>query len=401
MGTLVWAKVITLFLNMNVGLHRTFAFVACYSELLNVVSIKPGSYRNHNPRSIPKLISTYIFSIRQLFTQKMTTLGPASSSSSIDTAAVSTLLSNQIEISIEDAIQVHSASNVKFVDGSWWLGQPGRNRHDYAVGPRIAGATFLDIDDVADRTTKSNLPHMMPSPIMFSAVMDHMNIKNDDHIVVYVNDQCLFVHRARYQFGCMGHDWGKVHVLGGSLKDWIVANGPIAEDDGTSFLVSNLILTKSPTYQAVASKSTVNMEQVREMIKTKDENVVLIDARSADRFYARVDEPRPGLIRGHMPTAKNVFFYSLLDPTNPSKLKPLSELKAEFNNAGIDIDTLQRNKNIRFVATCGSGATACTVATALHVCGIDPNQISIYDGSWMEWGDPSNQNEDLITTTDS
>ena len=38
----------------------------------------------------------------------------------------------------------------------------------------------------------------------------------------------------------------------------------------------------------------------------------------------------------------------------------------------------------RLIATCGSGVTACVVAFAAHLAGY--RNVSVYDGSWAEWG---------------
>lgn len=318
------------------------------------------------------------------------------SSTTIDTS----FLTGKLEIPIIDAIRIHGSNDVKFVDGSWWLGnsRPTSNRQDYENGPRIAGATFLDIDDIADKDSKPTLPHMMPSAKLFESAMDEMKISNTDHIIVYAQDKCPFVHRAWFQFGCMGHDWSRVHVLQGSLKDWIDSNGPIDTNPVEAILSSRLDLTKSTSYQAIDPRNTVDIDEIRRIVRErKFDDTILIDARAEDRFYGRVDEPRPGLIRGHIPGAKNLFFLSLLDQKNPTIFNSLDELKSCFTDAGVSVDV---NKNdIRMITTCGSGATACTLAAALYRCGIDPSRLFIYDGSWIEWGNPEQNHPDLIVTT--
>ena len=82
-----------------------------------------------------------------------------------------------------------------------------------------------------------------------------------------------------------------------------------------------------------------------------------------------------------MPGAKNLFFYNLLQEDNVSRFKPKEELKQLIEQAGVDLAT-----DKRIVISCGSGATACTLAAALDVCGRDPSKTFVYDGSWVEWG---------------
>lgn len=50
----------------------------------------------------------------------------------------------------------------------------------------------------------------------------------------------------------------------------------------------------------------VTMEDILKNLETNEYQVV--DARSSDRFHARVPEPRAGLVGGHMPGAINVPF---------------------------------------------------------------------------------------------
>jgi thiosulfate/3-mercaptopyruvate sulfurtransferase len=64
-------------------------------------------------------------------------------------------------------------------------------------------------------------------------------------------------------------------------------------------------------------------------------------------------------------------------------LLPASELRAQFQKAGICCDeSLQRSNAL--TVSCGSGVTACVAALGLYVLGF--TQIPVYDGSWVEWG---------------
>jgi thiosulfate/3-mercaptopyruvate sulfurtransferase len=101
----------------------------------------------------------------------------------------------------------------------------------------------------------------------------------------------------------------------------------------------------------------------------------VLDARPYPRFSGEVEEPRPGLARGHMPGALNLPHGALT--TADGRLKPAEELKAAF--APLDLDAEKP------VATsCGSGVTACILALGLARLG--RWDVAVYDGSWTEWG---------------
>jgi thiosulfate/3-mercaptopyruvate sulfurtransferase len=308
-------------------------------------------------------------------------------------------LLGKVQIPIETAIQCHGQPNVVFIDGSWWLGQrETTNVQDFESGPRIWGAHCLDIDDVCSppgsATNPKCLPHMMPTSTTFAATMDAMGIRNTDHIIVYGQKGCPFVYRAYFQLGCMGHDYARVHLLAGSLHDWILAGGKIDAAAAGAIRIAQLDLAKPTTYRAVNPRNVVSMNEILDLPFVKDQShsndtgtsTLLVDVRSPDRFYGRVDEPRPGLRLGHIPGAKNLFFFNLLDTEEPTKLKPRHELLNTLKET-LGPDVLSYNQ---IIATCGSGATACVLAAALMECGMDPSKVYIYDGSWCEWGDDSN-----------
>ena len=192
----------------------------------------------------------------------------------------------------------------------------------------------------------------------------------------------MFVHRALFQIQAMGHARDRVHLMDGSLADWEEQGGRLDKEPTKAIVADELDLTKPTKYQASDPINVVGMEEINTIVAQGDQSdTILVDVRSPERFLGVVDEPRPGLRLGHMPAAKNLFFYSLLDPENNVRLKPVEELRTLIRNAGIDLET-----DKKIVISCGSGATACTLATALDVCGRKPDNTYIYDGSWMEYG---------------
>jgi thiosulfate/3-mercaptopyruvate sulfurtransferase len=99
-----------------------------------------------------------------------------------------------------------------------------------------------------------------------------------------------------------------------------------------------------------------------------------VDARSRARFNKEVPEPRPGIRSGHIPNSVCQPFAELM---NEHKLKPIDELKPILDQSlSKEVD--------RTLFSCGSGVTAAIVLLAAELCGY--KGLSIYDGSWTEWG---------------
>ena len=83
------------------------------------------------------------------------------------------------------------------------------------------------------------------------------------------------------------------------------------------------------------------------------------------------------MMAGQIPFAGNIPFPEFLMDDN-QMMKDSEQLKKVFAEHNVDL-------NRPFTATCGSGITACIMALAAHHCGA--KDVSVYDGSWEEWGD--------------
>lgn len=106
------------------------------------------------------------------------------------TMSAANTLTGKVCVTVAESLEFHGSA--KFLDGSWFL--KGRNgREEFERGPRIEGAEFFDIDDIASKgdLNPKNLPHMMPPKELFAAVMDAIGISNDDHIIVYGTKGCV------------------------------------------------------------------------------------------------------------------------------------------------------------------------------------------------------------------
>ena len=95
-----------------------------------------------------------------------------------------------------------------------------------------------------------------------------------------------------------------------------------------------------------------------------------------------------------MPGAKNIFFLDFHDANDTLKFKTLGEMKDILSKNKLIGSSFNASENI--ISTCGTGVTACSLILALTECGKDFETLSVYDGSWAEWGDP-NENVPVVT----
>jgi thiosulfate/3-mercaptopyruvate sulfurtransferase len=264
-----------------------------------------------------------------------------------------------------DWLAAHLADpHVKIVDASFKLpGVTPLPKDDY-LRAHIPGAVFFDVDAVSDR--ENPLPHMFPGAAQFGRDVGALGIGNGDTVVVYDAGGWVAGPRAWWMFLAYGHD--EVRVLDGGLKKWIAEGRPTA---------SGAVSAKPASFKATFDPKRVRTMQ--EMVANLDNQAEqVIDARASDRFEGRAAEPRPGLRPGHIPSSRNVPYNGLFDAATGT-MKPLSELRSAFSDAGIKLDA-------PIVTSCGSGVSAAVLTLALYRLGVE--NPALYDGSWSEWGLP-------------
>lgn len=227
---------------------------------------------------------------------------------------------------------------------------------------QIPGARFFDIDH-SFSDTSIDLPHMMCSKSQFKTEGEKLGIHHDSLLVVYDQHGVYSSPRAWWMLKSMGLD--RVAVLNGGLPGWISEGFP-TEKKRSSIHIGNF----DPNPR---SESFVDSRYVKEHLE--DAKVVVLDARSSGRFEGSEPEPRPGLRSGHVPNSVNLPFTEVLNGTN---MREVNELSAIFGQLDLEEKKL--------VFSCGSGLTACIVLFAAHLAGY--HDLSVYDGSWAEWGRP-------------
>ncbi|MCE0489180.1 3-mercaptopyruvate sulfurtransferase [Pantoea sp. Mb-10] len=228
------------------------------------------------------------------------------------------------------------------------------------LAAHLPNAPFFNIEALSDHT--SPYPHMMPRAETFAVAMRELGVCQHKHLVVYDEGNLFSAPRAWWMlraFGC-----ANVSILAGGLQGWKAAglaleSGPVTLSEG----------------EFEATYDSTQVKRLNDVLLISHEGgAQIVDARAANRFNAEVDEPRPGLLRGHIPHSLNVPWNALVEN---GTLKPEPALREQFARAGLKLDQ-------PVVASCGSGVTATVVLLALTALG--KRDLFLYDGSWSEWG---------------
>lgn len=253
---------------------------------------------------------------------------------------------------------------VRILDTRGRIPPPGttpRSMRDAWMSGHVPGAAFVEwnIDFIA---VEDPIPNQLADPERFARTAGRLGIGLDTVVVAYDDTRSMFAGRLWWAFRAMGHD--AVRVLDGGWAAWLAADAPISMDE-----------PDLPPTRFVAAPRP-DLRWAIEAVADRGSEVVLVDARSRDRFAGTGGDP----VGGHVPGAVNVPYDELVDEAG--RLRPDEVLRAAFVRAGID----PVSPPAQLVTTCGSGISASVPLLALDA--LTPGagvRGAVYDGSWAEW----------------
>ena len=290
---------------------------------------------------------------------------PATQSSAYPTA----LAENAPFVSVAQSQILHAQAAEGFrtplrvIDASWHMPASNRNPLTEYMQAHLPGAVFWEMDAFSDR--QSPYPHMLPTPEDFARYMGSLGIAETDTVLIYDTAGIFSAPRLWWMLQLMGHV-GDVYILQGGRDAW--------RDAGLELSAGG---TKPQPEQYEPQTERAWLAGVPDVLSAiENGDAQILDARGAGRFSGAEAEPRAGVESGHMPGAINVHYAQLLEGA-PAHFKSLPELARLFAKAGVDL-----KKPI--ITSCGSGVTACILASALYALGAP--SVAVYDGSWSEWG---------------
>ena len=226
---------------------------------------------------------------------------------------------------------------------------------------QIPNTRFFDIKNKFSDTA-APFPSTFPSQEQFQKEARALGINKHSAIVVSDDKGIYSSARIWWLFKAFGFD--KVAVLDGGFPEWKKAGYKTVPSKHYIGDLGNFEATYKPELMTF-------FEGMKLASKTKSH--IIIDARSAGRFKSLEPEPRIGLRMGTIPNSVNLPFEDLLED---NKFITKSAIEATFQKL------LKKEEPVIF--SCGSGITACVLALGANMAGY--KSISVYDGSWTEWG---------------
>ncbi|MDJ0645790.1 MAG: sulfurtransferase [Flavobacteriaceae bacterium] len=225
---------------------------------------------------------------------------------------------------------------------------------------QIQGARFFDIKRAFSDTT-SSLPNTFPSAAQFEKEAQKLGVNTTSFIVVYDDHGMYSGPRAWWLFKSFGHK--NIAVLDGGLPAWKAAGFPVE--------IPKPFVASQGNFKANYQEGSI--KGYKEILKAiNSESTSILDARSSERFRGTMPEPREGLRSGHIPNSINLPYADLLEDGRMLQKDAL-------------IDKFKAYSDKKLMFSCGTGITACILALGAELAG-HKDAISVYDGSWTEWG---------------
>ena len=206
----------------------------------------------------------------------------------------------------------------------------------------------------------TNNHYKMPKLDFLQKVFSDAGIDNKSKVVVYGDNELIWAARFFWISKVLGHD--EVALLKVGYGNWKKGMLPITKK----------AYKAKPTNFIPRINNKIMQTKLSTMLAIKRESI--IDGRPAAYYNGLKSHAKRF---GHIPSALNYPGKDNYD-LNGSGMKSLAQLKKLYKN-------LPKNKKV--ILYCEDGADASLNFMVLKELGYD---ASVYDGSWLEWGNDLN-----------
>lgn len=230
----------------------------------------------------------------------------------------------------------------------------------------VPNAIFLDFRKLLSgaQPATGKLPDAEKLTHLFSSI----GLSENRHVVVYDDEGGGWAGRFIWTLDCIGHKY--YSYLNGGIHAWIAEQMPIQQE------AVEVIPSNYQVHLNDATNARVDKQFILDQLDTG--NISIWDARSPEEFEGLKVFAARG---GHIPGAHNYEWTAAMDKENSLRLRELSAVEKELQDAGID-----------------SSRTVLTHCQTHHRSGftyllgkiLGFKDIRAYDGSWSEWGNDPN-----------
>lgn len=236
---------------------------------------------------------------------------------------------------------------------------------DYFRG-HLPTAHHLNFDTL--RGTDAGVPVQYLPDDLTAALLVRAGVDKDRLHLVYAtgaalpNDEILsatMVAHVLEKFGV-----ANIRIVDGGLKGWVEAGlEPVSAYFG------------NPTGDLPGERKPEIASDIDDVLAAKGkDDVVLVDARPHNEFIGDDDV---WFRKGHIPGAIGFHWAKLMDTNNTHQFRPVAEVKAELEAAGITPD-----KTI--ICYCGTSREGSLLRFYLkHIVGYP--KVTLYEGAWKEY----------------
>lgn len=224
----------------------------------------------------------------------------------------------------------------------------------------IPGASYFDLkEQLSSPVKKHGGRHPLPDLEEFKMALEKAGIDRSKKVIAYDDGGSMYASRLWCLLKYLGHEI--VYILEEGFSGWQSSNYPLTEDI-PSFERADYEID-------LQEEMLASVEQVREIVESKENSPVLIDSRARKRYLGEV-EPIDQ-IAGHIPGAINKVWDEGLDK---GSFKSKDEQQKRFSELDLEEP---------IVVYCGSGVSATPNYIALKMAGFQ--NVKLYAGSYSDW----------------
>ncbi len=275
-------------------------------------------------------------------------------------------------------------AGLTIVDLRWRPDGSGRERYERG---HIPGAVFCDwATDMVDPDHR--VAFMLAGPERFARLMERLGIEDDGAVIAYADAQGSGPFRLWLACSTYGHA-DQVAILDGGLDLWKAQGRPLEVGPPPSAGGGPAPVRASKPWTARTGEALLC--DLAAVVSAREGDVAVLDSRPPEQFRGEfvwfetgevpadadgiAHTPRGDVRAGRVPWARNVPWSALYRPDG--RLLLPEDMRTLFAGAGVGPDT-------RVVTYCGVGISASALTYALRHAGI--RDVTLYDGSWEEWG---------------